>query len=140
MIAPFFCRGSEMFSIEMSVRDYELDMQGIVNNGIYFNYLEHARHEFLLSNGVDFAALTEAGIHLVVIRSELDYKSSLKSGDRFRVEVALERISKVKFGFRQRVVRMDDDKVCVNGLVIGTALNERGRPYISPELEALFSA
>ncbi len=129
-----------MFSIEMSVRDYELDMQGIVNNGIYFNYLEHARHEFLLSNGVDFSALTEAGIHLVVIRSELDYKSSLKSGDRFRVEVALERISKVKFGFRQRVVRMDDDKVCVNGLVIGTALNERGRPYISPQLEALFSA
>jgi len=140
MIAPsFFCRGSKMFSIEMSVRDYELDMQGIVNNGIYFNYLEHARHEFLLSNGVDFAALTEAGIHLVVIRSELDYKSSLKSGDRFRVEVALERISKVKFGFRQRVVRVDDDKVCVNALVIGTALNERGRPYISPELEALFS-
>jgi len=131
---------TQPFRLEFQVRDYELDMQGIVNNGIYFNYLEHARHEFLLSNGVDFAALTEAGIHLVVIRSELDYKSSLKSGDRFRVEVALERISKVKFGFRQRVVRMDDDKVCVNGLVIGTALNERGRPYISPQLEALFSA
>ncbi|MBN0989703.1 acyl-CoA thioesterase [Amphritea pacifica] len=129
-----------MFSIEMSVRDYELDMQGIVNNGVYFNYLEHARHEFLLSSGVDFAALTEAGIHLVVIRSELDYKSSLKSGDRFRVDVELERISKVKFGFRQRVVRVSDDRLCVNGLVIGTALNERGRPYISPELDALFSA
>ncbi len=129
-----------MFSIEMGVRDYELDMQGIVNNGVYFNYLEHARHEFLLNSGIDFAALTEAGIHLVVIRSELDYKASLKSGDRFRVEVALERISKVKFGFRQRVVRIGDEKVCVAGLVIGAALNERGRPYISPELEALISA
>ena len=134
----FISAGINMFRIELKVRDYELDMQGIVNNGVYFNYLEHARHEFLLESGIDFAAMTEAGIHLVVIRSELDYKASLKSGDEFAVEVALERISKVKFGFRQRVVRLSDEKVCVEGLVIGTALNQRGRPYISPELEALF--
>lgn len=126
------------FSITLKVRDYELDMQGIVNNGVYFNYLEHARHEFLLAKGIDFAALTEQGIHLVVIRSELDYKSSLKSGDEFAVQVAVERISKVKFGFRQRVVRLADEKICVEALVIGTALNERGRPYLSPDIEALF--
>ncbi|RVU29879.1 acyl-CoA thioesterase [Neptunomonas marina] len=126
------------FSITLKVRDYELDMQGIVNNGVYFNYLEHARHEFLLAKGIDFAALTEQGIHLVVIRSELDYKSSLKSGDEFAVQVAVERISKVKFGFRQRVVRLADEKICVEALVIGTALNERGRPYLSPDIGALF--
>lgn len=127
-----------MFSVEFKVRDYELDMQGIVNNGVYFNYLEHARHEFLLDRGIDFAALTEAGIHLVVIRSEIDYKRSLKSGDEFRVEVAVERLSKVKFGFRQKVIREADDVLCVEALVVGTALNERGRPYISPEVEVLF--
>jgi acyl-CoA thioester hydrolase len=120
------------------VRDYELDMQGIVNNGVYFNYLEHARHEFLLANDVDFAALAEQSIHLVVIRSEMDYKASLKSGDGYVVSVAVERLSKVKFGFRQQVVRSSDQKLCVNALVIGTALNERGRPYLSPEIEALF--
>lgn len=129
---------STPFRLELKVRDYELDMQGIVNNGVYFNYLEHARHEFLLDRGVDFATLTEQGIHLVVIRSELDYKASLKSGDHFAVEVSAERLSKVKFGFRQRVIRLSDEKVCVEGLVIGTALNERGRPYISPDIEALF--
>jgi len=129
---------STPFRLELKVRDYELDMQGIVNNGVYFNYLEHARHEFLLDKGVDFAALAEQGIHLVVIRSELDYKASLKSGDRFVVEVKAERLSKVKFGFRQRVIRLSDEKVCVEGLVIGTALNERGRPYLSPEIESLF--
>lgn len=127
------------FRIESKVRDYELDMQGIVNNGVYFNYLEHARHEYLLQQQIDFAALTDAGIHLVVIRSELDYKQSLRSGDRYVVEVSVERISKVKFGFRQRVIRLSDEKVCVEGLVIGTALNQRGRPSIIPEIEALFS-
>lgn len=130
---------TQPFRIEDKVRDYELDMQGIVNNGVYFNYLEHARHEFLLANHVDFADLAERGIHLVVLRSEIDYKASLKSGDRYSVEVSLERLSKVKVGFRQRVVRLSDERVCVEALVTGTALNERGRPFVSPELESLFS-
>ncbi|WP_028470425.1 acyl-CoA thioesterase [Neptunomonas japonica] len=126
------------FQVASKVRDYELDMQGIVNNGVYFNYLEHARHEFLLANGVDFAALAEQSIHLVVIRSEMDYKASLKSGDEYVVSVTVERLSKVKFGFRQQVVRSSDQKLCVSALVIGTALNKRGRPYLSPEIEGLF--
>ncbi|MBU2223338.1 MAG: acyl-CoA thioesterase, partial [Gammaproteobacteria bacterium] len=31
-----------VFSVDFKVRDYECDMQGIVNNAVYFNYLEHA--------------------------------------------------------------------------------------------------
>ncbi|WP_372740442.1 acyl-CoA thioesterase [Neptunomonas sp.] len=126
------------FQISSKVRDYELDMQGIVNNGVYFNYLEHARHEYLLAHGVDFSALASQGIHLVVVRSELDYKASLTSGDEYVVQVVVERLSKVKFAFRQKVIRSSDQKLCVEALVVGTALNERGRPYLSPDIEALF--
>ena len=69
------------FKVDFKVRDYECDLQGIVNNSVYFNYLEHARHEFLHAKGVDFAKLAREKINLVVLRSEMDYKASLVPGD-----------------------------------------------------------
>ena len=42
------------FSLEFTVRDYECDLQGVVNNANYQHYLEHARHEFLISRGCQF--------------------------------------------------------------------------------------
>jgi len=44
-----------IYELEMKVRDYECDLQGIVNNANYQHYLEHTRHEFLTSVGVSFA-------------------------------------------------------------------------------------
>lgn len=128
-----------MYSLEMAVRDYECDLQAVVNNAVYQNYLEHARHEYLKSIKIDFAALAAAGINLVVTRVEIDYKLSLTSGDRFVVEVRPERISPVRIGFRQEIYRLPDRKLVVKALVIGTALNSKGRPQLPQQLEQLFS-
>ena len=49
------------FELEFEVRDYECDLQGMVNNAVYLNYLEHTRHQYLRSRDIDFAALHEAG-------------------------------------------------------------------------------
>ena len=127
-----------VFRLSMKVRDYECDLQGIVNNGVYFNYLEHARHEFLLANGIDFAALAESGVNLVVLRSEIDYKAALVPGDDFYVGVEPVRISKLKFGFKQQIIRQCDEKLAVNALVIGTSVNAQGRPFLAEGFERLF--
>jgi len=120
----------------MAVRDYECDLQGVVNNAVYQNYLEHARHEYLKSIGINFAALAAQKINLVVVRVEIDFKASLTSGDRFVVEVRPEKLSPVRIGFRQTICRLPDRKVAIQAQVIGTALNERGRPQVLPELES----
>jgi acyl-CoA thioester hydrolase len=125
------------FTLELAVRDYECDLQGVVNNAVYQNYLEHARHEYLKSIGIDFAALAAAGINLVVTRVEIDYKTSLTSGDRFVIEVQPERISPVRIGFRQHIYRLPDRKIVVTALVTGTALNAKGRPQLPDALRAL---
>jgi acyl-CoA thioester hydrolase len=127
------------FSIELEVRDYECDLQGIVNNSVYQNYLEHARHCFLKASGIDFAELTARGIHLVVIRAELDYKQSLRPGDRFRVTVQMEKVGRIRWAFVQDILRIPDETLMVSGRITGASLNERGRPSLVPELEPLLN-
>ena len=69
------------FSLNLTVRDYECDLQGIVNNAVYLNYLEHTRHQFLLGHNIDFAKLHREGIdpvsytHLDVYKRQLHIQS-----------------------------------------------------------------
>ena len=85
----------------MAVRDYELDGFGVVNNAVYQNYLEHARHMFLESHGVKLTDLSTQGFSAIIARAELDYRDSLKSGDDFVVNLKLASLTKVEL-FSQR--------------------------------------
>lgn len=138
MTASKFDAGKYAFSCEMSVRDYECDMQGIVNNSVYQNYLEHARHVYLREKGIDFSEYTRQGIILVVVRAELDYRHSLSSGDSFLVCLNMKRETALRFAFYQDIYRLPDMKTAVNAKITGTALNRRGRPEIPAELDRLF--
>jgi acyl-CoA thioester hydrolase len=119
------------YSLELSVRDYECDLQGIVNNAVYQHYLEHARHEFLISRGVSFAALHEEGLDLIVTRVEIDYKYPLKSRNRFVVRLNLRREGNLRFIFEQDIFSIPDENLILNAKVTGIAIRN-GRP-VSPE-------
>jgi acyl-CoA thioester hydrolase len=129
--------GDYAYRLEFSVRDYECDLAGMVNNAAYLNYLEHARHEFLKSRLVDFAALARQGIYLVVIRIELDYLYPLRSGERFYVALNPERVSRLRFAFQQDIFRLPDQRPVLKGRVIGTAINQKGKPFLPVEIERL---
>jgi acyl-CoA thioester hydrolase len=120
-----------IFELEFAVRDYECDLQGIVNNANYQHYLEHARHQFLVSQGISFANLHSDGIDLIVSRVEIDYKFPLKSRDHFIVTVDVRRQGNVRLVFEQEILRLHDRKLIVNAKVTGVA-TKNGRP-VSPE-------
>ena len=128
------------FTASMSVRDYECDMQGIVNNAVYQNYLEHVRHEYLKSIGIDFQEYTSRGIHLVVTRAEIDYKRPLRSGDNFMVSLKLRQESKLRFVFYQSIRLLPEQKLAVQAKITGVALDKKGRPHVPPEFLPIFSA
>ena len=122
--------------LEFAVRDYECDLQGVVNNAVYLNYLEHARHEYLKKLGLDFAALHAAGCDLVVTRLEVDYRGQLRSGDSFFVESQLTRQSRLRFAFHQTIFRCLDREIILEAIVVGTGIID-GRPRLPDEVQAL---
>jgi acyl-CoA thioester hydrolase len=122
-------------SIEFTVRDYECDIQGVVNNANYQHYLEHARHEFLLSKGISFFQLHEEGLDLIVTRVEIDYKYPLRSHDKFVVRTNLLREGNVRLVFVQDIYRIPDEKLVVKARVTGAA-TRKGRPVPPGDLVA----
>lgn len=120
------------FETELEVRDYECDIQGIVNNSVYQNYLEHCRHQFLNHLGLSFAQLHSEGIDAVVIRAELDYKFPLKPGDVFLVRLKMIKQGQLRIIFKQEIVRKTDKKLIINARIT-TVLTRNGRP-VSPEV------
>ena len=115
------------YELEFTVRDYECDLQGIVNNAVYLNYLEHTRHQYLLSKKIDFAKLHTEGIDLVVSRIEIDYKFSLSSDDNFVVKVNTYKEGHLRLIFEQDIYKLPENKHVVHAKVIGVGL-KKGRP------------
>ena len=126
-----------VFELPMKVRDYECDLQGIVNNANYQHYIEHTRHEFLSSTGISFARLHEEGIDPVVARITMAFKTPLKSGDEFVSKLYL-RKEGIKYVFFQDIFRLPDMKVCLKAVVESVCV-VNGRLSASPLFDETFA-
>jgi len=114
-----------VFELEMKVRDYECDLQGVVNNSNYQRYMEHTRHEFMGVFGENFGRMHEAGIDAFVSKVEIRFRHSLKSGDRFLSCLNLKREG-VKLVFDQDIYHLPDNVLTSSGRV-ETVIVEDGK-------------
>jgi acyl-CoA thioester hydrolase len=104
------------FQLEMKVRDYECDLQGVVNNSNYQRYMEHTRHEYLESLGENFGALHDRGIDAFVARVDIRYKASLRSGNQFLSCLNIKKEG-IKLIFEQDIYRISDGALAASGRV-----------------------
>ena len=105
-----------LFETRMEVRDYECDIEGIVNNANYLHYIEHTRHLFLRSLGASFADMHQQGIDAVVARVNMQYKIPLRCDDEF---ISCLNVHKegVRFIFHQDIYRAADERLCFRAKV-----------------------
>lgn len=117
--------GNYIYELEMSVRDYEVDSEGIVNNANYLHYLEHTRHCFCKWAGLSFRQMQEQGMVPVLNRLEIDYKTPLRSDDIMVSKLWIEMIG-ARFVFHQAIYNKTTGALAVNALVSCVCL-ENGR-------------
>lgn len=121
------------FELQFKVRDYECDMEGIVNNAIYQNYLEHTRHEMLISRGISFTELLEQKIVPVIARADIRYKQPLRSGDEFVVTCQTAKEGP-RILFYQKIFRLPERKLCTEASITG-AITINGKLVINSILD-----
>ena len=121
----------------MEVRDHELDRFGVVNNAVYQNYLEHARHAFLASPGISLTHLLDEKFRPVITRIDLEYLLPLQSGDSFSVQLWLTRLTRVKFQFFQQIQKIPSMQSTTRAHVIGTFLGPNDRPVMPEKMKTL---
>ena len=105
-----------VYETRMEVRDYECDIEGIVNNANYLHYLEHTRHRFLRQAGLSFAEMHQRGVDAVVARMDLRYKSSLRCDDNLISRLWIEKQG-IRYVFHQDIFREADEALCLKATV-----------------------
>jgi acyl-CoA thioester hydrolase len=70
----------------LTVRTYECDSYGHVNNAVYLNYLEYARYQLLKDVGFDYPAAIQAGYGVYVAKVVIEYKKSAIAEDELLIK------------------------------------------------------
>ena len=124
------------YETRMEVRDYECDIEGIVNNANYLHYMEHTRHLFLKECGLSFADMHAKGVDAVVARMNLQFKSPLRCDDEFVSRLALKKEG-IRYVFYQDIYRASDEQLCFKGVAELVCL-VNGRLANSPDYDKAF--
>lgn len=93
------------FSIPARVYYEDTDAGGVVYYANYLKFFERCRTEWMRSIGHDQSELArEHNIVFVVRKVETDYRKPARLDDLLTIELAVEKLSPVRFVFRQAAV------------------------------------
>lgn len=129
-----------MFRVDFEVRDNEVDIQGIVNNANYFIYMAHARHLYLHSIDINFAAMALDNQNLLLIGSNIEFKRSLRPNDKFYVTCKMVAEGKLRVAFEQEVRKIEGDELIVKARNIAVCMDaNRNRPYVPEKIKQILA-
>jgi acyl-CoA thioester hydrolase len=115
----------------LTVRSYECDTYGHVNNAVYLNYLEVARHEMLAALGMDYAGMRSAGFGLVVARIDIRYRRPAVEGDALTILSRATKRLRVGGIIAQRILKAEE--LIAEADVTWVSIDARRRAAPMPE-------
>ncbi|MFJ3102934.1 acyl-CoA thioesterase [Streptomyces sp. NPDC086835] len=95
------------FFADVTVRGYELDTQGHLNQAVYLQYAEHARWELLRAAGLPQEKLLASGVGPVALEVTVKFLRELRGGDQVRVTCRFVYSEGKTFAVEQQIVKDD---------------------------------
>ncbi|MER6631953.1 acyl-CoA thioesterase [Streptomyces sp. NPDC000987] len=121
---------SEPFAVPVTVRGYETDVQGHLNQAVYINYAEHARWSMLQSAGISQAGLISRGVGPVALETTIRYQRELLAGEEVEVTCAFDWGGGKTFRIEQ-TIRKKDGTVAAEITAVGGLLDLRERRLVT---------
>jgi acyl-CoA thioester hydrolase len=118
-----------VFSVPVTVRGYELDTQGHLNQAVYIQYSEHARWELLAAAGIQQNAMVAGGIGPVVLELNIKYLRELRGGEEVDVTCEFGWTEGKVYQLKQQIVKKDGT-VCADIVVTGGVLDLQARKLV----------
>lgn len=99
------------------VRFHEVDILGVCNNAVYFNYFEDARIKYLQDIKKNFMLkeFLEGNSFFIMVHNESDYLESAHLDDELNIYTRIDFIKNSSFGFRHLVENNNSQKVIARG-------------------------
>jgi acyl-CoA thioester hydrolase len=101
----------EPFRVRITVRGYEIDARGHLNQAVYLQYAEHARWECLRAAGISHDALAATRVGPAALENTIRYRAELRAGDEVDVSCQFE------WGGSSKIFRIMQDFVRADGTV-----------------------
>lgn len=127
------------FKWQNEVRAHEIDGQGIVNNAHYFSYFDHARTRVLQECGIDWLELSQDGIDVVLVHSDIRYYYPLRAFESFEVTTTCRLDGRIKLLCDQFIICLETGRLVCKGINTVVCVDrKRGKPvFVDRVMSAL---
>jgi acyl-CoA thioester hydrolase len=121
---------AEPFSVAVTVRGYETDVLGHLNQSVYLQYAEHARWSILHAAGIGQNELIGSGVGPVALETTIRYLRELRAGDETEVTCGFVWGEGKTFRIEQ-TIRKADGTVAAEVTAVGGLMNLEARRLVA---------
>lgn len=120
-----------MHHLKIKVYYEDTDAGGVVYYGNYLRYMERARTEFLLDNGIDVSELHNRGYFFPVTHVDIYYRRPARLGEIIEITTEINEARNASVVLKNQVFR--SGTLLVEAFVTLVCIDRNGRPRRLPE-------
>ena len=118
---------------ELTIFVEDTDFQGFVYHANYIKYFERARSNFLTINGISQNDLRKSNLGFVIKRIDINFLYPAKLGEKLIVQTEVEKKSKARMLFNQKIISNDSkNKICEGSVEVCMVDIETKKPKPFP--------